>query len=346
MVELMERLAQAPGVSGDEGSVRSIIEQELEGICTLETDALGNLIAFKKGKEASSQKLMLAAHMDEVGFLVTYVEDSGMLRFTAVGGIDERVVIGRPVLVGRNRVAGVIGTKAVHMQTAAEKEKVCKLDELYIDIGAASKAEAQRMVSLGDSVVFASDFVRFGDGFVKSKALDDRAGCAVLVALAKRELRYDTYFVFTVQEEIGSRGAKTAAFAIDPDAAIVVDVTTAADVGGVSKDKQVCLAGKGPVLSFMDRATSYDRRSYQAVQCLAKEKGIPCQVKMGVYGGNDAGSIHVSRSGVRTLAVSLPGRYIHSAACVLKLSDAEDTVRLLQAAIEQMDAVFDASFQC
>lgn len=340
MRDLIRKLSLLPGVSGNEAPVHAFIKEELKDDCTFLTDRLGNLIAFKKGKEASPVKWVIAAHMDEVGFIVTYLEEDGLLRFTTVGGIDERVIIGRTVLVGEKGIPGVIGTKAVHMQSAEERKQVMKVSELFIDIGAKDKKEAEEVVRPGDTVVFESAFREFGDGFIKGKALDDRAGCAILIKLAKMPLRYDTYFAFTVQEEVGARGAKTAAYSIDPDAAIVVDVTTAADVGGTKESQKVCKAGEGPVLSFMDRATSYDRRALHALKDIAKEKGLKSQLKLGVYGGNDAGSIHVSRGGVRTLAVSLPGRYIHSASCVLKYSDMEDTLALLKAACDQQRAIF------
>lgn len=338
MLDLIEKLSMLKGVSGDEGAVAACIIEEIQGHCEYHLDGLGDLLAFKRGAKRPTKKVLLAAHMDEVGFIITHIEDSGLLKFTTVGGIDSRVIIGKSVLVGENALCGVIGAKAVHMLEAGEKDKVMDVDELYLDIGAKNKAEAERHVRPGDRAVYDSNFVRFGDGFIKSRALDDRAGCAILIDLIKSDLAYDTWFAFTVQEEIGTVGAKAAAFSAEPDCAIVVETTTAADIAGVPEGKKVCRLGAGPVVLFMDRGTIYDSALYDLALDTGKQHGIPAQVKEGVYGGNDARSIQVARGGVRCIAVSMPCRYIHSPACVLKVEDIENTARLVRVLSQRMSA--------
>lgn len=329
MLELLEKLTEIAAPSGSEGGVADFLQKELAPYAELRIDALGNLIAFKKGAARPKRKLMLAAHMDEVGFIVTAVTPEGLLRCTPVGGIDPRIVAGRRVLVGKNRVPAVFGMKVLHLTEGDEKNAVPPIEKLFLDIGASSKEEAEKAVQPGDTAVFDSDFVRFGDGFLKARALDDRMGCAILAELVKRPIPFDCTFVFTVQEEVGARGAKAAAFAVAPEAAIVIESTTAADIAGVPAENRVCCLGRGPVLSFIDRGTLYDRGLYELALSVAKKDGIACQLKLAAAGGNDAASIHISGKGVRTLAVSLPCRYLHSSACVIKWSDAEETLRLV-----------------
>ncbi len=309
--ELLQRLCTARGISGSEKQVRDIILNEIKTYAnTVEVSPLGNIIAFKKGAKKPKTRLMLNAHMDEVGLIVTHITEDGLLKFAPVGGIDRRVLCGKPVTVG-NGVPGVIGAKPIHLLEDEEKEKSIPVKNLYIDIGAADREEAEQYVTPGDPVTFDSVFDA-SHGMIKSRALDDRAGCAILIEMMKRDLEYDMAFVFAVQEEIGLRGSRTAAFAVDPQAAIVVECTTAADVAGVEKERQVCRVGDGAVLSFMDRSTIYDKEYYKMAFEAAEKVGVKCQAKRAVAGGNDAGAIHVSRGGVRTVAVSLPCRYLHA----------------------------------
>lgn len=337
LMDLIEELALLRGVSGDEDEVARRIGQRLAGKCELRRDAAGNLIAFCKGRRgAGKNKVLLAAHMDEVGFIITHVEESGLLRFSTVGGIDSRVVFGKRVLVGPKAICGVIGAKPIHLQEKEESEKPMEVEKLYIDIGAADKAQAEQLVSPGDRAVFDSGFVRFGDGFFKCRALDDRAGCAVLVDLIEQGVEYDTWFAFTVQEEVGTRGAKTVAFSLRPDCALVVETTTAGDVPGAPPEKQMCRLGKGPVVSFMDRGAIYDQELYRLAFALAGEKGLPLQAKLGVAGGNDARSLQSAASGARCLAVSMPCRYLHSPSCVLQEEDVKNTAKLVSALAERM----------
>lgn len=329
--KLLEKLCTVEGISGDEGSVREIIINEIKPFADeIKTDNLGNIIVFKKGKNRAKAKLMLSAHMDEVGFMVTDITSDGYLKFDEVGGLDRRVVLGKTVTVGKNKVNGVIGVKPIHLSKSDERTAVPKYGEMYIDIGATSKDDALSVVSHGDSVNFNSIYENNGYT-IKSKAIDDRFGCLALIELIKSELEYDMYFVFAVQEEVGLRGAKVAAYSVDPEFAIVVETTTAADIAGVEETRQVCNLGDGAVISVMDRRTIYDKRmSEMAFEC-AKETGAKAQYKRAVAGGNDSGVIHQSRGGVKTLAISLPCRYLHSSVTVANVSDCDDIIKIVSA---------------
>ena len=336
MKALLKELCLINGTSGDEGAVRDFIIDKIKDLCEYRVDNLGNLICFKKGEKTPAKKLMIAAHMDEVGFIVTAVRDDGTLSFDAVGGIEPTVIIGRQVRVGKNGLFGVVGSTAVHNLSKEEREKAPKLDKLYIDIGAADKAEAEKYVKPGDCVYFESEYIGFGSDRIKSKAIDDRAGCAIMIKLMQQELKYDTYFVFNVQEEIGLRGSTVSAFSVQPDIALVLEATTAADIDGVSGAKKVCSLGGGPVVSFMDRSTVYDRELYRLAFDTAEKENIPCQTKSMIAGGNDSGAIHISGKGVRTLAVSVPCRYLHSPSCVIDYRDLEDSYRLVKSLMKRV----------
>lgn len=329
--KLLEKLCTVEGISGDEGSVREIIINEIKPFADeIKTDNLGNIIVFKKGKNRAKAKLMLSAHMDEVGFMVTDITSDGYLKFDEVGGLDRRVVLGKTVTVGKNKVNGVIGVKPIHLSKSDERTAVPKYGEMYIDIGATNKDDALRVVSYGDSVNFNSIYENNGYT-IKSKAIDDRFGCLALIELIKSELEYDMHFVFAVQEEVGLRGAKVAAYSVDPEFAIVVETTTAADIAGVEETRQVCNLGDGAVISVMDRRTIYDKRmSEMAFEC-AEETGAKAQYKRAVAGGNDSGVIHQSRGGVKTLAISLPCRYLHSSVTVANVSDCDDIIKIVSA---------------
>ena len=330
MKELLRELCLTDGISGNEDAVRDYIINKIKDVCEYSIDPLGSIICLKKGKKAPEKKLMICAHMDEVGFMVTYIRSDGTLSFDTVGGVDAAVVIGRQVRIGKDRISGVVGSTAVHNLSKDEREKAPSIDSLYIDIGAEDKAEAEKYVSLGDCVYFDSEFVDLGERRIKAKAIDDRAGCAMMIQMMHEELEYDTWFVFNVQEEIGLRGSTASAFAVAPDFAIVLESTTAADIDGASGAKRVCEVGKGAVVSFMDRSTMYDKKLYRLAFDTAKKLGIPCQTKTMVAGGNDAGAIHKSGKGVRTIAVSLPCRYLHSPSSVIELADLDNSYTLVK----------------
>ena len=321
MLNLLKSLCLLDGTSGDESTVREFIINQIKGCCEYKVDNLGNIICFKKGKKQTDKRLMLDAHMDEVGLIITAITSDGFLKFDTVGGMDASVLSFKTVKIGE--ITGVISSKPVHLLSADERKKPQNTSALYIDIGATNKEEALALVSLGDTAVIQSDFVKMGEN-VKAKALDDRIGCAVLITLLKEDAEYDFWAVFSTQEEIGTRGARVATFAINPDFALILEATTAADIAGISDDKSVCNLGNGPVVSFMDRATAYDRDLYNA----ALNSGLKVQPKRAVAGGNNAGAVHLSREGVRTLAISLPCRYIHSPSCVANINDMEAMLSL------------------
>jgi endoglucanase len=327
-LKLLETLCTARGISGNEDQVRDLILKEITTYAdTIEINPLGSIIAFKKGKDRAKTKLMLNAHMDEVGLIITAVTKEGLLKFATVGGIDRRVLCGKSVTV-RGNLPGVIGAKPIHMLKEEEREKSVPIEDLYIDIGAKDKEEALKYVIPGDIVCFDSIFDT-ANGMIKSRALDDRAGCVILIDILKNELPYDMTFVFAVQEEIGMRGAHTAAYAVNPQAAIVVESTTAADIPGVEEEKQVCHVGSGPVLSFMDKGAIYDKDYYNTAFDAAQAIGVPCQIKEAVAGGNDSGAIHVTRGGVRTIAVSLACRYLHSPVGLISQDDFHASEKLV-----------------
>lgn len=322
MINLLKELCLINGISGNETLVREYIISRIKDYCEYRTDNLGNLICFCKGKSDSGKKLMICAHMDEVGFIVTHINDDGTLNFAEVGGIDTGVMLGRQVKIGD--IYGVIGSKAVHNLTKAEREKLPETSSMYIDIGADTREQAEKYIKLGDSVCFESEFTELGN-CIKAKAIDDRAGCAIMVKMIQETPEYDTYFVFNTREEIGLRGAGASTSAVNPDFAIVLESTTAGDIDGVIGNKKVCELGKGAVVGFMDRRTVYDKELYKLAFATAKECDILCQTKTMIAGGNDSGVIHTTGTGVRTIAISLPCRYLHSPSCVINRADLEST---------------------
>ena len=463
MIELMKQLCALPGPSGCEDAVREFVLEKVKPFADeMKTDAIGNIMVFRKGKKALERPVVLCAHMDEVGVIIKKITDDGMLKFGFVGGVDPRVVIGRPVRFGDVQgvigikavhlttaaerrtmpktkdlyidigaaskaaaedkvslgdygvfdsavvefgdglikakaiddrvgcaallkliedeppidtwfcftvqeevglrgaasmayaldpgfamvlegttaadlaVQGVIGIKAVHLTTAAERRTMPKTKDLYIDIGAASKAAAEDKVSLGDYGVFDSAVVEFGDGLIKAKAIDDRVGCAALLKLIEDEPPIDTWFCFTVQEEVGLRGAASMAYALDPGFAMVLEGTTAADLAEVEGGKAVCRVRGGVVLPFMDGATIYDAELFELLRNACDKRGIRWQTKTRVAGGTDAGRIHKSRAGVRVCAAAAPVRYIHSPSSVAAVADCEAVLSAARAFLEEL----------
>lgn len=335
MIELMKELCALPGPSGCEDAVRAFVLKRVKPFADeIRTDAIGNVMVFRKGRKALDRPVAVCAHMDEVGVIIKKITEDGMLKFGFVGGVDPRVVIGRPVRFGD--VPGVIGIKAVHLTTAAERRTMPKTKNLYIDIGATSRAAAEKLVSLGDYGVFDSAVVEFGDGLIKAKAIDDRVGCAALLRLLEDEPPVDTWFCFTVQEETGLRGAASMAFALDPGFAMVLEGTTAADLAEVKGADAVCRVRGGVVLPFMDGATIYDAALFELLRDACTKRGIPWQTKTRVAGGTDAGRIHRSRAGVRVCAAAAPVRYIHSPSSVAAKADCEAVLASARAFLEEL----------
>ncbi len=328
MIKLLENLCKIDATSGDEKGVRDFIINEIKDYCEYKTDNLGNLICFKKGKNTPNRKIMLDAHTDEVGLIIKSITKDGFLKFECVGGIDTSVLVARRVLINES-VYGVIGSKPVHLSSEDERKKLPKKDNLYIDIGALSREEAENYVSIGDRAVMCSNFTVNGDKII-SKALDDRIGCAVLIDIIKTYDNYDFYAVFSTREEIGAMGAKTATFSINPDSAVILEGTTASDLSGVPDDKRVTVVGGGVAVSFMDRGAVYDKKYYNE----AINSGLKCQTKTAVSGGNNSQVIQISRGGVRTVALSVPCRYIHSSNSVADINDIRSSKEL---AVYMMD---------
>ena len=322
MFEILKKLCMLNGTSGDEKCVRDFIISQIDGYCKWEIDNLGNIIAFKEGEKRPVKKIMIDAHTDEVGLIVTGITAEGFLKFTTVGGIETSALMFRRVKLNGD-LFGIICGKPVHLLSGDEKKKLPKADSLYIDIGATSKEEAEKYVGLGDTAVICGDYTENGDNII-SKALDDRIGCAVLINLIKSKSEYDFYASFSVQEEVGLRGARVTAYSINPDSAIILEATTAADIADVKEENKVCSVGKGVAVSFMDKATVYDKEYYNT----ALNSGISSQPKCAVAGGNNSGAVHLSREGVRTIALSVPCRYIHTSSCVASKSDCENLYNL------------------
>lgn len=333
---LLEKLSRASGVSGCEGEVRQILTEELAPrVDSLETDMLGNLMAFKKGA-VDGPRLMLAAHMDEVGLIVVDIDGSGLIKFKKVGGIDDRVLLSKPVLVGPDKVRGVIGAKAIHLQKPEERGKTLTVDQLYIDIGAGSEEEAKKLVKPGDYIAFATAPRPVGEEAYMGKALDDRVGCYLLAELLKEDLPLSVWAAFTVQEEVGLRGAGVAAYRIKPDLALVLEVTAAADVADNPEHLQSTVLGKGPVLTFMDRTFISNQKVLDFILGTAKDAGIPCQLRRFTSAGTDAGRISITGSGIPAGVISIPCRYLHGPRSLLNLKDVERAGKLLRLLLKSL----------
>lgn len=339
---LLQRLSDARGVAGNEDAVREILIEEIRPyVDEFRVDSIGNLIATVRAQEGitNPHRVMVAAHMDEVGLMVVQVDKSGMLRVRAVGGIDPHVLAAKRVLVGKEAIPGVIGLKAVHLQTREEEQQVPRLDQLYVDIGAKSKEDAEAVVKVGDYVSFATSCEVFGRT-LKGKALDDRAGCAVLAELVKERYEVELVAAFTVQEEVGLRGARVAGYSVEPEVAFALEGTICDDIPRKTDTTPATQMGKGPAITVMDRSVIVDRRLLDLLLQTAQEEGIPYQFKAPGLGGTDAGAIHLTREGVPAIAVAVPARYIHTPASLLSLDDLEHTVALMKGVLRRLHSRF------
>ncbi|MBS4536259.1 M42 family metallopeptidase [Clostridium sp. D2Q-14] len=327
---LLKRLTEASGVSGNEKEVRDIIIDEIKDyVDDYEIDKIGNIIVHKKGMK-NGPKLLLAAHMDEVGLMVSDIKDSGLIKFITVGGIDKRVLVSKRVNIGKNKIPGVIGAKPIHLQKPDERKKALDLKQLYIDIGTYSKEETEKLIKIGDYITFDSDYVEFGDNLIKAKALDDRVGCSILIKLLQSDIEYDLYASFTVMEEVGLRGAGPAAFKVNPDISIILEGTTCADLSDIDEHLKATKLGDGPAISLIDKTTYFDKELRKLLVNVAKENNINFQYRKTSVGGNDSGSIHLLKEGSKTIAISVPCRNIHSPINVMNKLDYEDTSKLLE----------------
>jgi len=344
----LEQLANACGVSGDEGSVRKIILEAIKPhVDHWRIDAMGNLFATRNCRQpvdGPPLRVMVTAHMDEVGFLITRISGSGLLKFEPVGGFDPRVLLGKAVVVGPDKLPGVIGLKPIHLLNSGEYNKAVNIDAMSIDVGATGRADAK--VNPGDFATFATQFGYLGGqprrrkdrGRVKGKAFDNRVGCAILIELLRGDYPVDLIAVFTVQEEVGMRGAHVAAFAAHPDAALVLEATAADDLPALDEDAEPGLPrlDHGPAITVMDRSFIPDRRMVDALIEAATAAGLPYQFKRPGIGATDAGAVHLAREGIPAAVVSVPTRFIHGPVAVLELADFWRTHQLAATALRHL----------
>ena len=343
--ELLERLSNEFGPSGRERAVRAAIRAEVEPqVDRLEVDALGNLITLKTGTGPEPRlKVMLAAHMDEVGFMITQVGKGGQLSFKAIGGVDARLLLAKRVLIGDDRVPGVIGAPVPHLQSHEQAGRVLDIDDLTIDIGAESDKDAKAKVKIGDYGVFATRFTALSADpawpTARGKAFDDRAGCVALVTLLAERYPVDVYGVFTVQEEVGLRGARVAAYRVEPDAAIALEGTICDDLPRPQGEDTtpVTRLGDGPAVTLMDRSLVSHPGLLRLLQETAAAEGIRIQYKAPGLGGTDSGAIHLTRAGVPATVVAVPSRYIHGPDAIINLNDLANTVKLVGAALRRIE---------
>ena len=345
VVEILEELSNANGVTGREDEVRNIIKNLMNPFADeIREDKLGNLIAFKKGK-ADAPTIMIAAHMDEVGLMIKNIKKKGFLQFTKIGGIDDRVILAQKVIVQTDKglLPGVIGSKPVHIQKEEEKKKVIDSDKLFIDVGARDKEEVEKMgVQVGDVVSFDTKFTQIGNGVVLGKAFDDRVGCTVMVETFRKLENIDcnVYAVGTIQEEVGLRGATIAAFQIKPDIGIALDSTVAGDMPGIGEGDAPAKMGEGPVLTVADAGLIAHPKVLRLLIDSAKENKIVYQLETGIRGATDAARIALSREGVPSGVISVAARYIHSPSGIVDISDIEKAVQLTTATIKNVSKYF------
>jgi putative aminopeptidase FrvX len=334
-LKLLEKLCNACGVSGDEGEVRAIVLEEIKGHTDeFRVDALGNVLATKKGTGKKPLRVMLSAHMDEVGFMLVADDGEGLFRFETIGGLDVRQLPGKAVLVGREHVPGVIGARPIHLTTREERKQKIPLVDLRIDTGPGTSK-----VKLGDRAVFATRFQRSGPALM-AKALDDRLGVTTLIELLKHApAEIDLLAAFTVQEEIGLRGAKVAAYAFNPDIGIALDATPANDLpdwDGEENSAYNTKLGSGPAIYVADGSTFSDPRLVRWLVETAEAGKIPYQLRQPGGGGTDAGAIHKARAGVPSVTVSVPHRYSHTAISIARFEDWKNSLALLHAALTRL----------
>jgi putative aminopeptidase FrvX len=339
-IRLIRRLCEACGVSGDEAAVRAIVLESLKGkVKEARTDAMGNLLVRCRTRGKTAKRVMIAAHLDEVGLILMQPGSDGLWKFETVGGVDERTLPGKAVWIGKQRLPGVIGTKPVHLTEKEERGKPIKKDSLTIDIGAKDKDGALAVCKAGDRATFASPF-RFERRILFGKALDDRLGVAALTLLAADPPPgIELLAAFTTQEEIGLRGARVAAYALNPDLAIILDVTAAREEpawdGSESTVYNTRLGG-GPAVYIADRGTISDTRLVRLLTEAAQRRGIKYQIRQPGPGATDAGAIHLARKGVPSVSVSIPCRSLHSPVSAARYDDWLALTALVRAALEDL----------
>jgi len=342
--ELLRKLSDAHGVSGCEGSIRDIIRAEVAGsVDEIREDSMGNLIAVKRGDGFS---IMLAAHMDEIGLMVQYIDEKGFIRVVPIGGWFGPVLYTqRVILHGKNGpVMGVLGAKPPHMLKEEERKKEIKIEDMFVDVGAASEEEVKSLgIEIGTPITIDREFADLAGNRVTGKALDNRVGVAMLIrALQRMESPHTVYAVFTVQEEVGLKGAKVSAYSLNPDCAIATDVTIPGDHPGIEKKDASVEMGRGPVVSIVNasgRGLISDPRMVAWLRETAERKKIPCQVEVGTGGNTDATIIHLERGGIPSVPLSIAARYIHSPVEVVDMGDIEAAIHLLVEALKTKPAL-------
>ncbi len=344
--DILERLSNAHGVSGYEGNVRQIIEEKIRPyIDEIRTDKMGNLIATKLGGKPT---VMLAAHMDEIGLMVKYVDDKGFVHFTKIGGWFDQTLLNQRMVLHTEfgTVYGVIGSKPPHAMNDEDKKKPVLAEDMFIDVGATSKEDAEKLgVKAGTPITSDMEFKLLGNDMVTGKAFDNRAGCVMLIEALRqmKGVKATVHAVFTVQEEVGLKGAKTSAFGLNPDVALATDVTITGDHPGIEKKHSAMEIGKGPSITISDaegRGIIVPEPVLKWLKEAAESSNVPYQLEVGVGGTTDASAIHLSREGIPTGVISTPSRYIHTPVSVLSMTDLENAAKLVARALEIVDRFF------
>jgi len=339
MNEILQQLTEASGVAGDEKEVRLLIRDLIEGhVDEWQVDTMGNLLAVKRGSGASEMRVLVDAHMDEVGLIVTEIDSDGTLKFLPVGGISPRTLLGKVVKVGRKGLTGVIGARPIHLLKASQRDSIVKTESMRIDIGAKKKEDATKKVKVGDKATFATRYEENG-ATAMGKAFDDRAGCAVLIELLRGEpYPFDLHAAFTVQEEVGLRGATVAAYATKPDVALVLECTPAYDLPNERDVSPNVMLGQGPAVYVMDRVTIQDPRLVRHIMRTAEKNEIPFQIRQPGGGGTNTAVIQRATTGIPAATIATPARYVHAPTGMINLDDFNNVIRLADATLRTLDA--------
>jgi len=346
---LLQMFSDAHGMSGYEDDVAALLRKEMEPLVDeAHIDKMGNVIGIRSGEGPT---VMIAAHMDEIGLIVSHIDDEGFLRVVSVGGFFDQIILGQRVLIhgrGGKVLTGVVGARPIHLMDAEERKKMIKLKEMFVDCGATSAANAPELgVEIGSPITLDRQFARLGNDFVTGKALDNRAGMVMMISalqrLKGRPVKATIQAVGTVQEEVGLKGARTSAFGLSPDVAIATDVTIPGDHPGVSKNECHVCAGKGPSITILDaggRGIIAPRPVIKWLRESAERESIPHQFSVGDGGNTDATAISITKAGIPCGVISVPARYIHSPVEVLSLRDLDNGAALIAAAIERAHEYF------
>lgn len=342
MNEFLRKLADAPGISGFEDNIRNLMMDELKKYADeVEVDQMGNIIALKKG-DPNGKKIMLAAHMDEIGLMVRFIDEKGFIKFSKIGGINDQMLLNQTVEIYTDKgiIMGVIGSKPPHKMKESERKKIIGSEDMFIDIGAKDKEDAEKLVSIGDPIIFKHNFSELPNNLITGKALDNRVGCLVLIEVLKRvKSKANIYAVGTVQEEVGLKGARTSAYKINPDMALALDVTIAGDHPGIKEDEAPAKIGEGPAIILTDASGRGIITHPEVKKMLIKtadKNEIPYQIEVSDGGTTDATAIHLTREGIPAGVLSVATRYIHTPVSVVSLDDMENTIKLLVAALEEV----------